>query len=520
MNAGAYCGIDGGSGKVKPDETLCQSQCFDETTGLAAGSCASQSDCAAGQRCKGRCDDTATCKTISEGSPLPLVSAATTVCIQLQYVSDISGTKDFVSGEADLQLTTRSVIYFGETVTAPCPTCGGTCMGGNNKGRTCLGRCNISRTSCLLDNDCVGVGDTTCEQSADDCAGGYCSLDLRCSSGENAGGICRPMSNTPLGVVSADCPPAKGKNLSGFGVVMDYGHVTTETVQFPAGGACSDPAWANYTCPCPDGGSTVKTAPNHCAAACDAGVNAGKGCALTDNGNGAFTTCAGGTDAGARCDEDSDCEGGGTCSNTSSECVAGAPARIGAICSDNAQCDTSSGSGDGVCASSCPDGRCVPLCYPEGTCNGGVRSGEPCATDVQCGGGVCEVTNTEDGLCAAGPLQYRCSGAGFTTLPCAQSDVDTPAGCESGNDGIAGTVDDILGAGLCKSRPADCYYNNGLMEGGDTGNGMGDPSNIKYVSSYCTAPAENSIINMVSGYGGPSKITRYGSAFVNVPSIP
>ncbi|MBI5504136.1 MAG: hypothetical protein HY899_05020 [Deltaproteobacteria bacterium] len=514
-NAGAYCG----DGNGKPLESLCQSRCFDDTTGLPVGTCTSQSGCADGQTCKGRCDGTATCKTITEGSPLPLVSAATTVCVQLQYVTDISGTKDMVSGEAVLHYGTRSVIYLGETVTSPCPTCGGVCAGGDNDRHPCSGRCNASHAICLVDGDCSGVGDTSCEQAADDCTGGYCSLDLRCSSGDNAGGICRPMSNTPLGVVSADCPPAASKNLSGFGVDQDYGDVTTEQVQFPAGSACSEPAWHNYTCPCPDGGSTVKTQPNRCAAACDAGINEGKGCALTGTASGVFTTCAGGSDAGALCDEDADCEGG-TCSSTPTECVAGSPAKLGQSCSGNAQCDSSAGSGDGVCENSCPGGRCVPLCYPEGTCSGGTHDGDACATDVHCGGGTCVVTNAEDGVCAAGPLQYRCSGAGFTTLPCYAADVDTQTGCEAGGDGALGTTDDIPGAGICKSRPADCYYNNGLMEGGDTGNGDGDPSNIKYVASFCTGPAPNAIINQVSGFGGPSKITRYGSAFVNVPVIP
>jgi len=515
-NAGTYCG----DGSGRPLETLCQARCFDDTTGVAAGTCASQKDCAAGQTCKGRCDDTATCKTITEGSPLPLVSAATSVCVQIQYVSDISGTKDFVTGAANLNYTTRNMIYFGETMTHPCPTCGGACVGGTNDGRSCFGRCNVSHETCLLDSDCSGAGDTACEQSADDCPAGYCSLDLRCSSGDNAGGMCRPMSNTPLGVVSADCPPAAAKNLAGFGVVMDFGDVTTGPVQLPAGSACSEPSWHNYTCPCPDGGSTVKTEPNRCASACDAGVNAGKACALTGTSRGVFTKCDGGSDDGAMCDEDSDCEGGGTCSDTSDECTAGNPARIGQACWTAAECDSAAGSGDGVCESSCPGGRCVPLCYPEGTCNGGTRGGESCATDAQCGGGTCVVTNTEDGVCAAGPLQYRCSGAGYTTLPCADVDVDTQKGCETGVDGIPGNSDDVAGAGICKSRPLDCYYNNGAMEGGDTSNGMGDPSSFKYVSAYCTAPAGNAIVNQVSGYGGPSKMTRYGSAFVNVPSIP
>jgi len=514
-NAGTFC--SDGEGHVV--ESACQAQCFDDTTGLAVGTCTRQADCGPGKTCRGRCDGTAKCRTITEGSPLPLVSAATTVCVQQQYVTDVTGTKDMVSGEAMLHYATRTVIYLGETQTTPCPTCGGVCIGGTNDRHPCYGRCNdAGNERCLVDSDCAETGDVSCEQAADDCAGGYCSLDLRCSSGDNAGKICRPMANTPLGVVSADCPPALAKNLSGFGVGQNYGDVTTEKVEFPTGAPCTDPAWRNYTCPCPDGGG-LETAPNKCEAACDAGVNLGKGCALTDSSTGIFTTCAGGADDGIVCDEDSDCEGG-TCSNTPKQCVAGAVARIGKACASNAECNTSTGSGDGVCESACPGGRCVPLCNPEGTCSGGTRAGDPCGTDVHCGGGTCVVTNTEDGVCAAGPLKYRCTGAGFTTLPCDEGADGTARGCEAGPDGIAGNSDDIPGAGICESRPLDCYYNNGAMEGGDTANGNGDPNNFKYVSAFCTAPAATPLINMVSGFGGPSKITRYGSAFVNVPSIP
>ncbi|HYC54764.1 MAG TPA: hypothetical protein VEL28_07485 [Candidatus Binatia bacterium] len=518
LNAGDHCADENGDA----DETLCDSQCFSDLTGdpvVPAQPCGRQADCDEGETCRGRCDDTPTCDAQLEGSPLPQIAAAISVCIGLEYTSDLTGTKNMVTGEADLAYTSRSVVYVGDTTTAPCPICGGSCVGGDNDGEACFGRCDSSGAQCLMDSDCTLPGDTACLETDDDCPSGSCSLDLRCSSGDNAGKFCRPMADTPLGVVSADCPPSLDSNLSGIGVQQPFGSVTTEPIQFPAGGPCSDSSWTNFTCPCPDGGSATKTRPNLCAATCDAGVNEGQPCAVTNNGTGTMTKCAGGTEAGAICDENADCAGGGTCTTNPTQCTAGA--NLGSPCTTNAQCDTSVGSGNGVCGDACPGGRCLPLCYPQGECAGGSRAGLECARDNECtGGGTCNPTDSEEGLCANGPRKWRCTGEGYQTLPCAFTDDNTQRGCEWGSDGVADTEDDIPGAGFCQSRPLDCYINNGAAEGWDTLNGGGDASQVKLVSTFCTPAAGNPAVNSISGFGGPSRTRRFGQGFVNVPSIP
>lgn len=245
----------------------------------------------------------------------------------------------------------------------------------------------------------------------------------------------------------------------------------------------------------------------------------GRGCAQIPKGR-AGTVASALPPPGAACDEDADCDGG-TCNGNPKECTAGHSGLIGQVCTANANCDTTLGSGDGVCTDACPGGRCVPLCYPQGECDGGSRDGQQCATDEDCtGGGTCLVTDDEDGLCAAGPDKFRCSGAGYTTLPCSPLDVNTGKGCEDGEDGVGGNEDDIPGAGVCQSRPIDCWYNNGIAEGGDTLNGEGSPSDVNVNATFCTPPNGNSAIDSVSGFGGPSRIRRQGSAFINVPSFP
>lgn len=591
VNAGAWCGSSGNP-LDKTDETACQSRCFDDVTGqpiVPTQSCTNQASCGTGKTCKGRCNNTLTCNTMSEGSPLPQVSAAVSVCITLEYRTDITGTKNIVTGETALHYATRSNIQLGEAFTVPCPVCGGVCLGGTNNGRSCFGRCDASDAACLVDSDCTGMGDTECLPTDDECAGGICTLDLRCSSGRNIGKLCRPDAVTPLGVVSHDCPPVEAEFISGAGVQQNFGTVTTEPVELPPGSTCTDPSWHNFECPCPADSitppivSTTRTRPNLCAAACDGGVNEGKGCGTGGGSTGVYSVCVNGTDAGFVCDDDADCEGGGTCNSVIKECTAGSPSLIGTPCTLDAQCG-----GGGVCAESCPGARCVPLCYSEGECTtgtGGTRTGDACATlrdckqctggnpsmlgqpcnrDSNCdltnafGGGVCAaapgvtctLSDPEDGLCAAGPDKFRCTGAGFTTLPCEfnngtcslgtctdgsaskigssctvagdclENGVPIAIGCENGNDGVPGGGDDHPGAGDCERRPQDCFVNNGQAEGGDTLNGDGTPSDVKLAAAFCVPPNGNPSIDNVSGFGGPSRIRRSGSAFVNVPSIP
>jgi hypothetical protein len=518
LNPGAHCAVSNNA-----SESACDSQCFDNASGEAfdpAKPCTRQSDCGAGETCRGRCDNTVTCNIMTEGSPLPLVSAAIPVCISLEYLTDVTGTKDMVTGESTIHYTTRSVIQLGEFATQPCPSCAGMCFGGSRDGSTCSGRCNVSGAACLFDSDCTEPGDTNCLESDADCPDGSCSLDLRCSGGLSVGKLCQPDAYTPIGVVSGDCRVSPANNLSGRGVLQPFGTVTTGEVEHPVGGPCSDPSWTNYDCPCPDGGSSIKTRPNRCASACNAGPNVGKGCATGNGGSGTLTTCVSGSEAGSVCDEDADCDGG-ACTGNPKQCTAGAPSRIGQGCATNAFCDTAPMSGDGVCEDACPGGHCVPLCVEEGACDGGARDGLPCARDIHCtGGGTCVLADSEDGLCAAGPLKYRCTGDGYTTLPCAQANAGTQKGCEAGNDGVLGNEDDIPGAGTCDGRPLDCYVNNGYAEGGDTTNGKGSASDVKLVAAFCTPPNSNPSIDSVSGFGGPSRIRRGGSAFVNVPSIP
>jgi hypothetical protein len=164
---------------------------------------------------------------------------------------------------------------------------------------------------------------------------------------------------------------------------------------------------------------------------------------------------------------------------------------------------------------------------------------------------TCDITDPEDGMCAAGPTKFRCDGPGFTTIPCTleygtcngghclvgspdkygdvctvgsdcldNPNVPVSSGCETGIDSLPDTEDDIPGAGECEPRPEDCYYDNGRASGGDTVIGGGDATNVNINACFCTPANANSAVNLASGFGGPSRVRRQGVALVNVPSIP
>lgn len=512
INAGDHCA----DGDGHPDESLCQSRCFDNATGLPVDpetTCNSQTDCGAGKTCRGRCDNTQTCDLLVEGAPLPLISANTAVCVQLAYFSDIEGTRDLITGQGEFFYDGRSLTHFGISQASPCPQCEGVCLGGGNDGKACVGRCDVSDEPCLDNEDCVGIGDTACLETTPECPDGSCRLAPVCTAGPNEGRACRPQADTPFGVVSADCPPDPNKNITGGGTKMGNRPLTTGTVQLNSPVPCTAQGFSNFDCPCPDDGGTPSK-PNTCNPACNAGPNYLERCP-------AFSSCVGGDEPGAACDEDLDCSGDGTCTGTPDKCTAGGLFKINTACTTNADCDSSPGSGNGVCEPSCPGGLCTPLCVAQGECDGASAfPGRTCAVNADCAGGTCgPSSDDDDGVCAAGPVDYRCTGAGFTGQPCLAANVGTQIGCELGPDGTPGTVDDLVGAGEC--RPAgnhECFLNGGFAEGGDTINGNGSPTDVNMVAIHCT-PRGVSAVNPVSGFGGPQRLRRRGTLSLNTTSI-
>ncbi len=509
-NAGAYC----------VDESDCQSLCYD-SDGLPQGACARQSDCSVGLVCRGRCDTSEYCIRTPNGGPLPVNSAGASVCALQSFRTDVTGTMNMVTGTHEIYFQMFSQIHTGEGLTRPCPVCGGFCVGGANDTQVCTGRCSVTDTECRFDEDCF-VGEE-CETKSPDCPGGICELSLVCGTDPAynatvAGNACRiTAENQFFGTVSNDCLPSPTANTTGRGLEIDYQPWTSGEVTLPYSVPCSAPGFELYECPCSDDGGQPSK-PNECAPACNApGPNFGDGCA---NGNsfGAGTQCAGGTNAGDLCDDNADCPSS-SCSDNPMHCE-GDPVFASFWCTSNGDC------GSGTCVDACPGGRCVPLCVP--------TAGDPF-----------------DGECAAGPPTYHCAGAKFLFKSCTSTSVgtgcsavcsdsltscveqdDCPSGetcdgaceeardCEAGPDGMAGTVDDFEGAGLCIQDIRSCFLEPIVGEGGSTLNGGGNPTNLSTVGLFCQKKSVNIGANVGAGFGGPTRVRVKGVNVPNFTSIP
>ncbi|MBI5506891.1 MAG: hypothetical protein HY899_19055 [Deltaproteobacteria bacterium] len=523
-NAGVYC----------TDESGCGSQCFNPA-GDVTGLCERQSDCAAPDICRGRCDkETARCNVLNNGAPLPLSAQGSSVCDIVKYNTDVTGTRNIVTGEHAVNFDEKVVNYLSQSASRPCPICGGfctgpsskvgeicegtctgpatECRGGENKGIACVddGDCPGSKclgVGCRFDDDCAGNG--TCSgANSPECVGQTCQLALVCAGGTNEGRECRIEAATQFGTTSIDCPSPEGQNISGAGLHISYTPLTSEAIELEDPGTCDTPGFENVNgCYCVLGGGSTRSQPNRCAPACTAtGVNYGRGC------GGNYTTCVGGPEAGAMCDEDADCSGGGTCSANPKICDGGV--------NDDLACTSGADCTGGACVDACPGGICTPLCEAKGVCNGGVNDGLGCGVAYACPGGTCDVTDPEEGVCAAGPPLYNCNGKGHEFRPCLPVYEGTTNGCEGGVDNVVGNEDDYVGAGTCVATVRGCFVDSGHAEGGDTLNGQGGPTQTKSVAVFCIAASSSSAVNSTAGMPGPGRLREHGVLVPNFSVLP
>ncbi len=539
-NTGSSCNTD----------SDCGSQCFPSGGGVPTGGCNFQSDCGAGEVCLGRCDNKRQCIITIDGSPFPVVAANAAVCSQTAYRDNISGTLNLVTGEHSLTTSSYSVQHLGESLSRPCPVCGGMCDSGLDQNKACTGRCRNaggagSLTSCRFDTDCAAP-DESCSSVSPDCREGLCALAQVCMGLPNTPSVadntaCEIFFVDPqLGALSTQCPADPAKNITGLGFPIDYvPGATSAPIVWAAAEPCTSAGFELFDCHCP-GGAGQPSKPNNCNPTCDAGANYGRLC------GGIGTICAGGPNAGAACDEDVDCPGSAcsanplACSDDSSTCFAsGGPCIVDSDCplagercnSLNGQtCTTNGDCGAGTCGDACPGGRCIPLCTPrpgdldDGICSIDSRSdyyhctGQTGITCVQADAdaallgdcaATCSTSGTPCGSLEDCPLGEICSGS-----------CNARTNCEAGGDGILGSVDDKPGAGECGRFATNCQPDPVMIEGGTTLNGMGDSTNVSQVGRWCFIGTNSAAVNASSGFPGPGVIERRGTGFISVTSIP
>jgi hypothetical protein len=179
--------------------------------------CLSDGDCSAGY-----------CVISTFGPPLPLSAGGVPACIVNRFATDVTGTYNMQTGDAQLFTHLSSLVHLGVQVSRPCPICD----------------CGL-----VDPNDCQ-IGDT-----------GTCT-DVSGSP------PCTVQGTGPLGPTSNNCLPSASSNVSGGGLDIPFQPITTGTSTFPSNQPCDGSGFQNQSCWC-DG----QPQPTSCSAACDGGSN-------------------------------------------------------------------------------------------------------------------------------------------------------------------------------------------------------------------------------------------------------
>jgi len=321
----------------------CSRRCADDLSVVCTkpgdcpgSSCVSTTKCSNGKTCALDLDCTGTCTTGSlcqcyDGAPTPVSVGATPFCLLLRLGADVTGTVDVDSGSSSILKDVRTIVYAGNTATAPCPVCGGTCS-------------NDVETLCVSDEDCDG-GDCELDAVARDgirggtCVGGLAAEGLDCDS--HATNTSFPPGSVVAAGYSLDCMPDAGRisGSSGSSPTVE----STGSQSLASLLSCGDPN-PGLLCPC-------RVCTNNSSLACRSDADCG----------GTPGTCAGSGAGGSS--EPNQCENH-SCSNIGGNqgaCTTGPDDTFcdGAVkadghgilaCSNNADCDAQA---DGFDAGSC-----------------------------------------------------------------------------------------------------------------------------------------------------------------------
>ena len=295
------------------------------------------------------------------GSPFPLASGGVAVCVVSRFAQDLTGTANVDTAEFKTEVGLRTEVYLGLNGFNPCPTCdgdpvyddgvrGGLCSHGRYLGQSCDAtgvnynfphirrRCSVTLAPCGENTDCPDFPDESCEDYV-------------------------PAS--PGGEYSLDCLPVPGKNVSGEGLPIDLtlgSGIETMTATVSCGGFFGPPFAPDYKCHCLqcDGDTSVPCNTDAECAEVGAGTCSSIGSGVMDGPDACIsksTVCVPTSDNQAECLDDLPegfCDGfvqangdGYLACSPGGVCVAG---DIGEKCDEDVECDTSPGSGDGLCS--------------------------------------------------------------------------------------------------------------------------------------------------------------------------
>jgi cysteine-rich repeat protein len=311
--------------------------------------------------------------------------------------------------------------------------------------------------------------------------------NFNCSGGPRNGQPCTVDAVSPeFGGTSSDCPPASNTNVSGVGLAIKFGSVSTGTRTLDA------------VLPC--GGSLAGLHPSNGGAVC---LDTATPCSTNSD----CQRCTG--DPTTACTSNADCTGAGSCAAAPAQ-----PVSCGVYC----HCGFCDGNPDAPCFS---DAECA-----EGeTCEQGIDDvqqlqGNKC-TDLTCGLGGFEQCCSDDDPSCANPtaLVGECVDQPFrgcaNNTDCTNAGASGPCNlfnrpCFENQIARTGTPSPL--GSYCTGDPNEttCTTNADCA----TGQCVPDSSEPTTVALFCVPPTSSSSINAAGGIPGPGAIT-FKSAIIS-----
>ncbi len=388
------------------------------------------------------CDSDADCAGSAScvhlfGPPQPVSSAGVPTCIVSYFEEPLTGTADLSTGELALSTAIRSRWMLGLNVDVPCPRCG------------------------APDED-PRLGDT-----------------FTCEGGQSPGASCRVDGVTEaFGGVSYDCAPSLAANVTGPGLTIHLGELTTATATATADLPCGNIAFRSNPLNAP-------TNPGKCLddqSACTSNADCRR-CTGNDS---------------IACDADDDCTGNGVCAEAPDQ-----PISCGFWC----HC----GFCDGITTMPClGDSQCPPGMECRAGTGFGTQGNIPQQRPNDCNEDQFRCDGPEPETCAT-TTNEACSGnpsrACATNQDCA--DFGDGACVAAARSCFASRITRSGSAGApsshCSLSAAPCSTNDDCDEGSGacvTGAMASDLAGL-----FCSGATASAAVNAVHGITGPGAIS-------------
>lgn len=379
------------------------------------------------------------------GTPTPVSSSGTPMCILEKLAQNISGTTDVDLGASAVAMELRTGVFLGEAVAGPCPTCGGACSN------------DLSRL-CDRDSDCNSGGVCNLDASPNDgLRGGFCR------GGQTPGQSCDVMARNASfpaspsgpggGGYSLDCMPGAGRNVSGSGLRVSFTR-STGASQLESNLSCGG-ANPGLDCPCLQCSGELA---EPCRSDAECASQQGR-CSSASS---------------VRCSGDGDCASldVGPCRpfGPSMRCADA----LSRVCTANADCMGVNG------------GTCDPS-----TCSSpGVGGNDPLPND--CDGLLCSDLGGGAGQCTNGPDDLMCDGV-------TKANGDGVFACSNDSDCLPGVIG-VAGGSCTLSKRRSCVPSTLAVSG------SADPNYPVSAAPYCIPPTANAGLNAVLGLPGPGRL--------------